>query len=83
MEVQEEELEKLKKRAERFGSSVSPAITSVSQLVYDTVVLLGMAHTLQVEEDEKKKRRMERFGLTATEMSVQVRIVVAICTLTD
>ena len=67
-------MEKLKKRAERFGSSVSPAITAVSSATVVTYRNVNYYYE-QIEEDEKKKKRSERFGLTAAELCIEVHVM--------
>ena len=71
---QEEEMERLRKRGERFGSSVSPAISKVNDWNYYCIVIELASLIPQIEDEEKKKKRIDKFGLSTTELCEEVYI---------
>lgn len=65
-------MERMRKRAERFGSSVSPAIAKVKLTMLHECSLIGSIYSPQVEDEERKKKRIEKFGLTTVDLNEEV-----------
>lgn len=70
-------MEKLKKRAQRFGSAGgSSVINKVSCVKMLYIIIIDLIFKMEVTE--KKKARATRFNLSAVDFTVEVRIEIVI-----